>query len=60
VSETTPVSGTLIDLDAYRTQRIAENTWPPDELTVREYWKGRRPKGKKPEYKKPSPDGGAA
>lgn len=44
--------GTVIDLDTYRKRRTDEGTWPPDEATVKEYWQGRRNKGKKPEYVK--------
>lgn len=32
----------VVDLDEYRRRRTEEGTWPPDEETVREYWKGRR------------------
>jgi len=34
----------VVDLDEYRRMRVAEETWPPDPLTVREYWKGRKGK----------------
>lgn len=44
--------GDLIDLDAYRERRKQEGTWPPDEATVRDYWKKRRPL-KKPDYDPP-------
>ena len=42
--------GKLIDLDEYRSRRVKEGTWPPDESTVREYWAARR---RKPEPKAP-------
>ena len=58
--ETTEVSGTsnMIDLDAYRAERVSSGTWPPDPLTVREYWKARIPK-RVPVYDKPKPGGAA-
>jgi len=56
----TQASGSnIIDLDKYRAERIADKTWPPDQLTVREYWNGRRPKNS-PMYDKPKPPDGAA
>lgn len=45
--------GDLIDLDEYRKRRTAEGTWPPDEATVKEYWRKHLPK-KKPEYNGPA------
>jgi len=52
-------SDDVIDLDKYRAERIADGSWPPDPLQVREYWKGRRRRGAKPVYDKPK-GGGAA
>jgi hypothetical protein len=56
--EIAEVSGTLIDLDKYRAERVADGTWPPDQLTVRDYWKSRKP-GKNVTYDKPKPGGAA-
>lgn len=37
----------VVDLDEYRKHRIAEGTWPPNELTVVDYWRSRRGQGQK-------------
>lgn len=37
----------IFDLDDYRRKRIEAGTWPPNELTVIDYWKSRRGQGTK-------------
>lgn len=48
------MSDNVIDMDAYRAKRVAEGTWPPNDLEVREYWRGRKNMGDKPVTKKPT------
>ncbi len=54
MSDLTELPDGTIDLDEYRRQRVEEGTWPPNDLTVQEYWRRRRRRGEPPRL----PEGG--
>lgn len=52
-------SAKIISLDEYRKQRIADGTWPPNDLEVKDYWRKRRRSGPRIKTTDDEPEGAA-